>query len=386
MGQTLARIDLSDRSMQCVCLDCGAHYSRVCFRCNSCASEHFASRDEISKLLRSSMAQGQQYDLASAVLVSLTAIPVDATLEDVRAGLKVEGIPFVLADREGNLLPPFAESISRIFVSEQKLPLVQERLGQWFGRAQRTDGSVNELEVLELPRESVGMIQSRLDDAGIPYLVKGALPAFGVLGPSVQLQVNLADLPAVQRILSRETAPLTEDAHVDADPAVPGMEDRMQRSLEQRVADLERQIQAPKQGGQSLILRDASGAERLLLTVDDAGPAVSLLDKQGGVRLRMGMVMDEFPSVDLYDADGEGHVQLSVPEGSPEVAVTANERRGDPCVSLNSAGLAITDENGQPRVSVGGTEVLEGEEVRTTSIASLELRDEKGRVVWQVSD
>ena len=87
--------------------------------------------------------------------------------------------------------------------------------------------------------------------------------------------------------------------------------------------------------------------------------------------------------MELFDAEGAGNVQLSVVEGSPEVAVTGDRRRGCPYASLRATSLDISDENGMDRLSVGSVAVSDGEELRYTDISSITLQDEHGEVIWQ---
>ena len=64
---------------------------------------------------------------------------------------------------------------------------------------------------------------------------------------------------------------------------------------------------------ETIVLRDAQGKSRIILSVDEEGPGIALLDAQGKVRANLGLAK-EGPALDLLDAAEHPRATLELTE------------------------------------------------------------------------
>jgi hypothetical protein len=101
------------------------------------------------------------------------------------------------------------------------------------------------------------------------------------------------------------------------------------------------------------VLVDEKGRNRALLSVDNAGPGLSLSDENGHKRVGLA-AFKEASGMSLYDEKGENRVMLSVDKTGSALALSDEngKKRAGMAVFRDASGLSLYDENGKHRATL----------------------------------
>ena len=158
---------------------------------------------------------------------------------------------------------------------------------------------------------------------------------------------------------------------------------------------------------ESFVLVDETGRRRAELGMDDDQPVLRLLDEAKVVRASLNLLDDwpklvitdpsgrirtnigysVFPSVGLFDEDGNIGATLSMPDGRPTLGLF-DEGKARGVFGLDASGspsLSLLNAEGHLRAALGSTttENTETGAVTTFPISTITLFGDNGRVQWQ---